>query len=575
MTQPVFRLLMVCFGLIALAPLSLLAVHMYREAWNDAWRGVEEKHRLLAENLAVPVANYVHDHVAVLDHLAQQLATRAGNPADADAVIGSALGTIRGFRSLILLDARGVVQTMRDPILPANATTRYRSAFGQEPSFLSTRANGQPTVSTVHPSPLSGTPAIFLAQPVVAPNGKLAGVLLGELRIEPIEEIRRGLRLGETGHAAIVDRAGRVIAHPNPAWMDSIHDLSNLEIVQRVLNGETGVMEFRSPSTDEVMVAGYFPVPGLGWGVLVPQPKREIERHANAVIRSHLTWAGLGLLLAAALAIPLARWITAPINRLASTAARLLRPGSKRRLPARTKWAPYEVIKLEHAFAKLVENLQTSESQLRKTNRSLSKRVRRSTKELREKNRQLIALAQMDHLTGLFNRRYFEIKLHELVEEARSGAGEHVLLYTDLDRFKEINDRCGHIAGDALLRQLAELMLSTVREGDAVARVGGDEFGILLADCDLDEGIHIAETLRQKIDGFTFPWGQREFRLTASIGVIALNESSGSFTDCLRQADLSCYAAKTAGKDRIHVYRPAIESADGNEPSRQETLRLV
>ena len=99
-------------------------------------------------------------------------------------------------------------------------------------------------------------------------------LLIGELKIAPIEKLRRGIRFGKGGHSAIVDNHGRVIAHPNPDWMNNdIVDLSNLPIVQKMMAGETGVTEFFSPFKKHDMVAGYTSVAGLGWGIMVPQPK--------------------------------------------------------------------------------------------------------------------------------------------------------------------------------------------------------------------------------------------------------------------------------------------------------------
>ncbi|MBU2478043.1 MAG: diguanylate cyclase, partial [Gammaproteobacteria bacterium] len=118
--------------------------------------------------------------------------------------------------------------------------------------------------------------------------------------------------------------------------------------------------------------------------------------------------------------------------------------------------------------------------------------------------RQLSYQATHDALTGLYNRRAFEEQLKESLESAREEEREHALCYLDLDQFKIVNDTCGHIAGDEMLKQLAHLLQSKVREADVLARLGGDEFGVLLRYCALDQARVIAEDLRRTVRDFRF-----------------------------------------------------------------------
>ena len=163
--------------------------------------------------------------------------------------------------------------------------------------------------------------------------------------------------------------------------------------------------------------------------------------------------------------------------------------------------------------------------------------------------------ATHDPLTGLANRREFESRLAELVESAHQGL-RHVLLYVDLDQFKLVNDTCGHVAGDELLRQLATLLHAKVRENDMVARLGGDEFGVLLAQCSIDRGREVAEALRQLITDFRFVWGGKAFEVGASIGLVEMSQVTDSVTSILSAADAACYVAKDQGRNRVWVHQP-------------------
>ncbi|WP_136068834.1 ammonium transporter [Modicisalibacter radicis] len=169
----------------------------------------------------------------------------------------------------------------------------------------------------------------------------------------------------------------------------------------------------------------------------------------------------------------------------------------------------------------------------------------------RDLSRKLNHQANHDALTGMANRRRFEAALGELVERT---SGHHVLCYLDLDQFKVVNDTCGHMAGDELLRQVGALLRDRLRTSDLLARLGGDEFGIIFYDCPLAKARALAEGLRGAIDDFRFAWQGRSFSIGVSIGLV---EVSGArpLSDVLSAADAACYAAKEAGRNRVHVYQ--------------------
>jgi len=169
-------------------------------------------------------------------------------------------------------------------------------------------------------------------------------------------------------------------------------------------------------------------------------------------------------------------------------------------------------------------------------------------------SQQLNYQASHDPLTGLVNRREFELRLGRVIKSCREDSSDHALCYIDLDQFKVVNDTCGHDAGDELLRQIAALLEDKVRKRDTIARLGGDEFGLLLERCSMNQANRVAETVRAEIEKFRFMWAGRNFRLGASIGVIPINFSSGNITNVMRSADAACYTAKDAGRNRIHVY---------------------
>ncbi|WP_058050066.1 EAL domain-containing protein [Janthinobacterium sp. Ant5-2-1] len=173
----------------------------------------------------------------------------------------------------------------------------------------------------------------------------------------------------------------------------------------------------------------------------------------------------------------------------------------------------------------------------------------------RKLSQQLSWHATHDMLTGLINRREFEHLVAGALHTAKQDGHVHALLYLDLDQFKVINDTCGHGAGDVLLQLLAKMLQAQMRDSDILARLGGDELGVLLPHCPLDHARVIGEQLRQSIRDFRFAWDSRSFELGVSIGMVEINQDSKSMSELLSAADQACYLAKEQGRNRIHVYQ--------------------
>jgi len=182
--------------------------------------------------------------------------------------------------------------------------------------------------------------------------------------------------------------------------------------------------------------------------------------------------------------------------------------------------------------------------------------VFRDVTHTRELAHQLSYQATHDPLTGLINRRELEARLHRSLMSSEERNPHDVLCYIDLDQFKVVNDTCGHIAGDELLRQLTRLLQSKARPEDSVARLGGDEFGILLVGCALTEAVALANQICQQIREVRFTWKDKVFTVGASIGVVAVSPQMEDVASVLKSADAACYAAKDRGRNRVHVYHP-------------------
>jgi diguanylate cyclase (GGDEF)-like protein/PAS domain S-box-containing protein len=194
--------------------------------------------------------------------------------------------------------------------------------------------------------------------------------------------------------------------------------------------------------------------------------------------------------------------------------------------------------------------------------------------EIRGLTRRMSYQATHDPLTGLVNRREFERRLDEAMDDAHAEEAVHMLFYMDLDRFKAVNDSCGHMAGDNMLREVASLIREQVRDSDFVGRLGGDEFGALLIGCPIEKARQIASDICNAIADYRFVWKDKIFNIGISIGLVEISHVSGTLQDVMSAADSACYVAKQEGRGKVHVYS-ARDEAIARERGEIQWLRRL
>ena len=180
----------------------------------------------------------------------------------------------------------------------------------------------------------------------------------------------------------------------------------------------------------------------------------------------------------------------------------------------------------------------------------------------RRMSRQLNYQATHDALTGVYNRRAFELQVDGALEEAKKGNSTHAICYIDLDNFKIVNDTCGHKEGDKLLKLFTRLMQEGLRESDMFARLGGDEFGVLLRYCDIERAVKISNELRRTVRKFNFIVGGQCFDIGISVGIVEITSDSESLSQLLSNADIACYVAKDTGGNSVYLYTPDDEEIE-------------
>ena len=268
--------------------------------------------------------------------------------------------------------------------------------------------------------------------------------------------------------------------------------------------------------------------------VFIEFDKTELANRQRDLMQRGLLIVLLGLVLLAALAIAIADNLAKPVMRLVGA----VREMSSGRLDSRVPHlSSGEIGILEQGFNDMASHIEEA-------HQSLQSRIEEATAELAFQ-------ARHDALTGLINRREFEHRLEMMLVNVQAGSDDCSVLFIDLDRFKPVNDTCGHLAGDELLRQISQLFQGRLREEDTLARLGGDEFGIILANCSGQRARQVAEDICALTAAYRFIWQDKVFAIGASIGLTPVNRRVRSITEILAAGDTACYNAKDSGRNQV------------------------
>jgi diguanylate cyclase (GGDEF)-like protein len=551
LSQPIFRIQILSFLIVAFLPIIFVSINIYRVAWENEWHEIREKHQLLAENMASPILDFVTYYRNALSTLAENVPDVPDNPDALFKLTNNTLKWYDDFQCISIIDNNKKTIVLAYDNASGNQAAERNIINRNNAIYKKTLETGKAQISGITPGSVNSIPVIIFTQPIHDKKNKVTGVIMAEVKTDEIVQVQKNIHFGKRGHSAIVDQYGHVIAHPNPEWMRTMHDLSKLTIVKAMLAGKTGVMEFYSPYVKENMVAGYASIPSLGWGIMVPQPKSEVERQVNRIMESNYYWIIAGAALAITLAMLLIRWITRPINVLSNSAKRLAVNSFEGSLPEVSSHVPREIKILTDSLNELVNGLQSSRKEINSLNASLQSRIDEATNDLKNANTQLQRLADSDHLTELSNRRYFESTLASSI--SGGDFDDLNILLIDIDYFKSINDKCGHAAGDAVLIQLSELLGGSMRENDLLARYGGDEIVVKLK-CSAKVARERAETLRKRVEEHEFICNGKNFHVTISVGLLCSADGSADIDELMNMADAALYKAKQSGRNMVVEY---------------------
>jgi len=349
---PIWAMTVAMMLVLAAVPVAIFYKHVKDTSFARELSYVNQNHLIIAQNLSRAMSRFASDAQVTFN-----LAINQSSSVDRSMAFADALAAY-GICEIQIYDNSGNVVGRIEGKPEHHPVDRLAPELFADLRTLARDGNGESVVSGIRI--LDGVPHFFIARKL--DNGLVA---IAPWSTAYVNELQKSIAFGERGHSMVVDQFGHVVAHPNPQWQATAKDASRLSVVQEMMAGRTGVMQFYSPPMAADMIAGFTSVPETGWGVMVPQPISELEDHARQVQRATLAFAGVVLLLASSIGLAFSRALAAPIEAVASSAAGLARGDFSTRVSGLPWFAPRETRQLAQAFDSMAEELQTKTDNLR------------------------------------------------------------------------------------------------------------------------------------------------------------------------------------------------------------------
>ncbi len=529
----------IVFCISAIAPLAIFWLWPQSRVLDSEMKNAEERHSVIATNLANSLDRYYLDVVKTFDYFVEDFASVKNTKPRAD------LLSHLNFKHICMVNisTRKVVRAVN------SSTTSCPIAIDRDEMGwvkLQLEDSYETTLVTGVRKSADGSNVIY------ALNRNESSVFVGIISTQFLVDVGSKIRFGSKGHAVIIDQNGKAIYHPIRDWTKGRADLSNISIVKRLQGEETGVDTFYSPAMKEEVLAGFTTAKAAGWGILIGQPVVEVFDRVSEVKHTALVVMGIGFFIALSLAYFASKILTHPIEQMVI---------SMRRIGNGELWAHEKMTEgrfQPKEFSDARDSIKTMAEKLQENIDTISRH------------------AYLDGVTGLPNRECFRVLTQEEIAKLSISGNSGALLFLDLDGFKQVNDVYGHRAGDDLLLAFSQrlhehcgiFMKRYARGVDNAltvlpARLGGDEFVVFLGNITGPETTsEFSEQLFNKVFGKFNLHNGVNLDISGSVGGAIFPTQAGDFDELLRLADIAMYEAKNSGKGRYCVHKDADDYFD-------------
>ena len=461
----------------------------------------------------------------VATNLAQYTGKGKANPRLRD-YLRSVHERIPDFEELMVLDPVGrVIATSADRAKAVHLPADWQKTLRQEGQVL----------GDAYWDDKTGKGKLIVAVPVQRPDGRMAGAFAVEINLLPVQAaLRQVVRDSVHGRIFLVNDSGAVIAASGGVSKELISTTLRPSIARRVREQESAGLSYWNFEGREVLGA-VKAVPGVShWSVISEMSSAWAFQQVRGFRNMGLLVIAALLLVVGAAAYRFGSLIVRPLVRLADAAAEVASGELDVDLPVTEQTG--EVGALTQVFNDMVTRLREGRHALASANASL-----------RAKNEVLERLSVTDGLTGLVNHRALMQRLAEEAQRSRRNRHSFTVIMADVDHFKQYNDTFGHPQGDVVLQQVAGVLREATRSVDCVARYGGEEFAVLLPETEMAGALEVAERIRQRVEGATFPGRS----VTLSIGVAEFPRHDDTGQGVIEAADKALYVAKRAGRNQV------------------------
>lgn len=391
------------------------------------------------------------------------------------------------------------------------------------------------------------------------------GSLVAKFSFRRLWKIFSDYKVGQNGFLIAINSSGDILYHPNlRQWLNGMHKITELGLPNfDVRNFEKQQSTFVTLNDNITYLVNYTYSPNYDLGLISLQPKSEIDAMVSSI--KHISWIILTCSIFAIIIIAL--WLILmlgrPLNKLIEHIVQITN-GNLDVEEIYVGKRSDEIGQLSLAFNQMHGTIKQQIRELNNHRNILEREVRDRTQELEEANKKLDLISRTDELTQLPNRRDMQRTIENEVTRTERSHKAFSIIFFDIDHFKDVNDTYGHAAGDLVLKSVATSIRGLLRKYDVLARFGGEEFLTLLPETTLEDGAIVAERFRKQIEESTVKFGDREIKVTITLGV-ALYDSRLGADQSIQLADKALYEGKESGRNKVVVWDPARTTEEGYE----------